>query len=84
MIDIVLRAFTNEGAAKTYFDNKIVESGEVDGILIKSPAILRFRKDAGNFETLGDGEGLHLVITYPNGTGVSVDSGPPAASAEDD
>jgi hypothetical protein len=69
----LIRGFSDEQQAQTYFDNKVKESNEVQGMLITPKGSVLFRKDSGEYQPLADDEELYLVITAPKGAKLSVD-----------
>lgn len=75
MSTVMLRAFSSESQAKDFFNNKVVEATGVDGILVKTASEIIFRKDGGEFVDLSENSQCYLVITYPHGTSIQIDSG---------
>lgn len=75
MSNVMLRAFTSESQAKDYFNNKVVEATGVDGVMIKSASEIVFRKDGGGYSDLTENSRCFLVISFPHGTSIQIDSG---------
>jgi hypothetical protein len=75
MANVTLRAFSSESAAKTYFTNKVVESQNVDGVMIKIAGEIVYRQDNGGYTDLTQGQPCYLIVSYSRGTGIQVDSG---------
>jgi hypothetical protein len=66
--------FRTSSAAEKFFNEQVLGTSLVDGILIKQEGKFGIFEDNIQKGSLENGESIWIVIQYPKGTGITVDA----------
>lgn len=79
---LTIKAFTSKEGAQAHFSNLIQEDTGIDGVFIKSALSTEVFANGADPIFLSDGEPLYLVLGFPEGTGLQIDTNVTEAAEE--